>query len=96
MKKLPSIEMTTICPYCRTQMDSSVNLDDDTLPMDGDMSMCFDCGQFSYFDTELDGKLRLPNKVEKLLIDSDPRLREVHVAWLAAKGPTSRDLEEEP
>jgi hypothetical protein len=81
-----SEDMATICPFC-DQHHEAVTLAYGELPFadDGDVTLCFDCGQFCVFDRDAHGGLRKPTKKEQRCIARDDRLQKLLTAWKIVK-----------
>lgn len=72
-------KLDMMCPWCGRQMDrvSSVNLD--AVPEEGDITLCFGCGEWCVFDDGL--HLRKPSDEEFDIIGSDPDMMKARWAW---------------
>jgi hypothetical protein len=78
----PSTDWPTICPFCGQHHDAATSTERrDYVPEDGDVSMCFSCGEFCVFDSEAYGGMRKPTKKELRTFARDERLQELRTAW---------------
>ena len=73
------------CPFCRQRHDAVTTAirDGEPVPVEGDVSICFTCGEFSVFDAT--GGARKPTRAEQRVIDADPRVRQARAAWHKVK-----------
>ena len=80
---MKSTEITTVCPYCRDAhpLATSIKLDSDDSPSDGDFSICFECAGVSIFDGKADGLLRRPTTTEAQEIADDYDIQSALAAW---------------
>lgn len=89
------LELLTRCPFCGSQHDRvSAAAEGRTIPEDGDVTICFQCGKPAIFDsTVIDGGLRPPTPTEKRQLDRDKNVQKVLAAWglLAAMGYKRND-----
>jgi hypothetical protein len=75
-------DLDTICPFCGHHHDAVSAFHSDTdFPNDGNITMCFGCGQFCVFDSDADGRLRKPTKKEQRVIDHDEDAQTLRNAW---------------
>jgi hypothetical protein len=82
----PSADWPTICPFCRQHHDAATHAyRQDYLPADGDVSLCFGCGEFCVFDDKAFGGMRKPTKKEQRTFARDKRLQELRDAWETVK-----------
>ena len=82
----PSNDWPTICSFCRQLHEAVTNAQRlDCLPEDGDVSMCFRCGEFCVFDDSAFGGMRKPTKKEQRTFAHDKRLRELRTTWETVK-----------
>jgi hypothetical protein len=77
----PTTEFPSICPFCNQHHEAATAMGETPQPSDGAVSMCFQCGQFSVFDSDTFGGLRKPTKKEQRHFDRDEKLRELVTAW---------------
>jgi hypothetical protein len=77
--------MTTTCPHCGYQHEATSGVDAETLPGNGDITICFRCGVLSIFAVSKRGKLRKPTKGEQRSLDKDPRISKLIEAWRATR-----------
>jgi len=86
MPDWPSTDWPTICPYCGQHHDAATNVERrDYVPDDGDVSLCFGCGEFCVFDNTAYGGMRKPTKKEQRVFARDKRLQELRTAWKVVK-----------
>lgn len=74
----------TICPHCDFRHNRVAAADPrngDDQPADGDVTLCFRCGEFCIFDDDIKGGLRKMNAVEANEINNDPDFVSVQAAW---------------
>ena len=79
-------DMDTVCPFCDQHHEAATaarNLPE--YPEDGDATLCFNCGALCIFDSDSDGGLRKPTKVEQRSLDSDCNVQEIITAWKATR-----------
>lgn len=88
------------CPYCHQKLDRSTGVSphnpEDRLPKPGDVSVCIECGEVSYFDAAM-------NMVELSQQERDELMKDEHVAsaslsikaMRAANNPDMRKLFDE-
>lgn len=73
-------EMKTVCPHCGYRHDAAAAVDDDERgPEDGNLSLCFECGEWSVFE---DGNLRKPTDAEYLDFGTLPSIQKIRRAWV--------------
>jgi hypothetical protein len=79
-------ELRTICPHCDQHHDALTMVYGDVdYANDGDVTMCFRCGQLCVFDREETGGLRKPTKKEQRSFDRDQKLQRLQTVWKIAK-----------
>jgi hypothetical protein len=79
-------DMDTVCPFCDQHHEAATAARDrPDYPEDGDATLCFNCGAFCIFDSDSDGGLRKPTKVEQRSLDSDCNVQEIITAWKATR-----------
>ena len=66
---------------CDIHHEVATGLRDDRHPEDGDITLCFQCGQLSVFDCGAHGKLRNPTPTEERVMARDDRLTKVLAVW---------------
>jgi hypothetical protein len=67
------------CPHCKKVQEAYAAADGSNIsPVDGDMSICFDCGEWSIFQNK---QLRLPDEKERKHIDNDFQCRRIVDTW---------------
>ena len=71
------------CPYCGKANDEVAELlgQRDDPPENGDISLCFSCGQFAIFDDHDPNRVRLPSNLEGLQIAASKQCRAMAEAW---------------
>ena len=83
-----TVEIATICPFCREPMPLATGIRDDNgpAPKDGDFSICIDCGEVAIFELALPGKMRPPTDAEakELALDFDVQM--ARAAWRETQG----------
>ena len=78
-----SMEFDATCPYCFAIHNRVGTGDDDqAMPRDGDITICFVCGEFSVFE---DDKMCKPNSTQWVKIASSPDARKMRAAWEAMR-----------
>jgi len=83
---LNAIDSNTCCPFCGYKAEAaSCVTDNGKKPNDGDISMCFRCGEWAVFASFVDGGLRKPNSKEYDYIASDEKMAFIRKAWLDLK-----------
>lgn len=79
-------EAEVVCPFCGTANEAATNAEpSESSPLDGDVSLCFQCGKFSLFDRTARGGMRKPTKQQQRQIDADPRVQQLKSAWRQVK-----------
>ena len=81
---MTTTEMDTVCPFCLCQHECATG-PFGGVPDDGDVTICFMCGQFSMFDHTATGGLRKPTKKESREIERSQLAEQVHGAWKIVK-----------
>src|SRR6185295_16896188 len=84
-------EMPSECPYCFYENDACTNADikdGARVPIEGSLSMCIRCGQFSIYNEKLD--LQRLTDDDKAAIDAKTRafMDKLHLAWTMSAKPT--------
>lgn len=41
------------CPTCNAVINSSTAIGEDAVPVPGDLSICFECGEYLYFESDM-------------------------------------------
>jgi hypothetical protein len=83
--KMP-LHMVHICPHCGKIHEAvSPAKTAHAAPIDGDVSMCFACGEWSVFER---GALRLPNAKEQWFIATDQTCQRMSIVWKITKSTT--------
>jgi hypothetical protein len=78
----PSHDLRTICPFCNQHHEAVTHgRGRDEFPEDGDVTLCFGCGEFCVFDSDAYGGLRKPTKKEQRAIARDDEVQELLTAW---------------
>jgi hypothetical protein len=81
-----TIDFDTTCPFCGELHEAVSRARSNTdYPDDGDVTLCFGCGQICVFDSNSADGLRKPTKREQRDFDRDQRIREVRMAWRIVK-----------
>jgi hypothetical protein len=78
-----TVEKNTRCRWCGEQHELMTNpymAEGD--PENGDMTMCFSCGEFNVFSGKAASVLRKPNAKERRMLAADPRIKDMRQAWL--------------
>jgi hypothetical protein len=83
----------TACPFCGEAHPLAAHTpgNDDRAPENGDLSFCFDCGEWAVFDNRLKGGCRKPTHSEYAEIATDRKLGFVRFLWLETKKGGSDD-----
>lgn len=68
-------ELKTVCPHCKARNNTNT----DTLPREGDVGICFVCGEAMVFDGK--GGVRKPDAEDEEFIASDPKIRKMQMLW---------------
>jgi hypothetical protein len=72
----------TYCPFCSGRHDCVAGVGTNGRPSDGDITLCFTCGEWVFFDKHYKGGLRKPTWNEYQHIAFDPLLKQVRGGWL--------------
>ena len=83
---MTTIEMDTVCPFCDQHNECATGPFGGT-PDDGDVTMCFNCGQLSVFDHNAAHGLRKPTKKERRSFERDKLIEQVLAAWKTVRPP---------
>jgi hypothetical protein len=54
---------------------------EDQRPSDGDISLCWECGEINIVDLTTDAGLRKPTKNERRVLDADQRIMDLRSGW---------------
>jgi thymidine kinase len=75
--------LRTVCPHCGQAHDEVAELDgkEQAEPADGDLTLCFKCGQWAVFDARGEAGLRPPTDLEVLAIAGSRQCRAITEAW---------------
>lgn len=81
-----SYVLHTICPFCGTRHDRvcEAKPDSDAFPRNGDVTICFSCGEACVF-ADVDGGLRKPSKKEQREFARDETLIKARTVWREIK-----------
>jgi hypothetical protein len=84
---MTTLRLLTLCAYCGAQHSRITHADvsDMASPSDGDISLCFHCGEINVVDDGADGGLRKPNEDEKREIEADERVIHLRATWPKVK-----------
>jgi hypothetical protein len=73
----------THCPFCRAIIDAVSEVNNEPVtPDDGDISLCWNCGEWMVFTAAAPGGLRRPTHEEYEEITDEPRFGAIRRAWL--------------
>lgn len=75
------VEWHTICPFCRIKHEVASCIDV-KVPKDGDITLCFECGEWGVFADNAPGKLRKPTDAEYEYIAASPMTKTAREAWV--------------
>jgi hypothetical protein len=75
------VEWNSVCPFCRAPHEVASCVGADKLPKDGDLSLCFNCGEWGIFTDKVPGKLRKPTDDEYARIAASPTAKLARMAW---------------
>jgi hypothetical protein len=77
--------LTTVCPACGEAhpLARSIHPDSGDRPGNGDVSLCFDCGEVSIFDDRKPGGVRRPTRKEAKEIACNRDIQAALAAWHA-------------
>jgi hypothetical protein len=84
----PVHDLQAVCPFCgeRHNAVTAVQYNTDRFyPEDGDISLCFQCGRFSLYDSDKEGGLRRPTASEQHELDHNKHCRDMLTAWKTIK-----------
>ncbi len=68
------------CPHCGYQTDCVSSVGSGRKPGDGNLSLCFECGEWAVFGPDL--RLRAPTDKEFVVIGEDKACRTARAAWV--------------
>lgn len=77
---------TITCPWCGYKADAAAGVNHEDRPEPGDRALCFNCGEWSIFDDNMD--YRKPTLAEFVEIGLDEDCRIARMAWVGIKGST--------
>jgi len=90
-------QQPTTCPHCGVGQDLHTNTTGARPPEDGDVAICWRCGDVAVFAAGPFGVTRRkPTGPEDARIRRDPRLRRVLAAMALARGPATQTDTEGP
>jgi hypothetical protein len=71
------------CPWCKAVNTRATNAvpGETVQPVDGDVAMCFYCGEWSIYDMAARHRQRKPTEDEFIEIGEDPDCQKVRAAW---------------
>jgi hypothetical protein len=78
-------EIQSYCSYCGKLHDRTSAVAPkgkyrrEPMPEEGDITLCFDCGEWSVYDSQ--GQLRKPTEQERIHLRNDIIASQVHEAW---------------
>ena len=84
--------LTTLCAFCGNEHDRTTAVTEagtartEPYPVEGDVTLCIRCGEFSVFDSRVAGGLRRPTPDEREQLDHNPHVQTVVQAWRATVG----------
>jgi len=76
------------CWHCGKENDSAApanHTDEDAVPNNGDLLLCFRCGAFMVVDKDMPDNVHKPTPAENREIAIDKNLKKIYEAWLAHK-----------
>lgn len=83
-------DFISVCPWCKAKSDRATNATPGEVmtPEDGDVSLCFYCGEWAVYDTSLPAALaqRKPTEAEFIEIGEDPDCQKLRAAWAHLEG----------
>lgn len=79
---LEEVEWNSVCPFCRATHELASCVGTRALPKDGDLSLCFNCGEWGVFADKEPGKLRKPTDAEYEQIAASPTAKAARIAWV--------------
>jgi RNase P subunit RPR2 len=71
-----------LCPSCNTPLDMATSLESNEPPMDGDVTICLQCGHIMVFENN---RPRDPNHDELRIIAGAPKILRAQRARVAGK-----------
>lgn len=72
----------TKCPFCSYILDATSEVEgEDITPSEGDIALCWNCGEWMVFSEAAEGGLREPTDDEYVEIGTEPRFRAIRAAW---------------
>jgi hypothetical protein len=85
--KTTNLEMA--CPWCGRNLDRVSCIDGEDVPEEGDISLCFGCGEWCVFDNGM--HLRKPNDEEFEEIGTSPECMQSRWAWTEMRKQYEKD-----
>lgn len=76
------VEWNSICSFCGAAHEVASCVGARKLPKDGDLSLCFNCGEWGVFSDKAPGKLRKPTDAEYERIAASPMAKAARIAWV--------------
>lgn len=76
-----TFEQVTKCPHCGALHECVSNAQGERPPSPGDVTLCFDCGEWCVFDDKLE--LAKPDDGLMIEIGSNPECYMIRASWLA-------------
>jgi hypothetical protein len=77
-----STDITTRCWNCGSTSNRCAEvIDKEATPHDGDVSLCFDCGQLALIDFSLEDKVRKPTPKEMDELHNNEEVLAMVLAW---------------
>ncbi|MEJ6847493.1 hypothetical protein V3589_14895 [Sinorhizobium fredii] len=75
----------TICPFCAQRYDAASAIAGNADPVNGDVTLCMNCGEWSMFDASVPGGLRKPSDSEYEVIVANPITGKARKVWQQMK-----------
>lgn len=84
--------ITTQCWKCGTIHDCTSQVKKEgSLPKNGDVSLCFECGAFAIFDDSFEDRIRKPTPSENFNLERDQELLAIRALWAIMIEKRKRD-----
>lgn len=85
-RRLTEVELPGKCPHCGAETDRATLADatEAARPSEGDVTLCWECGEWSVFGEGLE--LAVPDDAMKLKIGFNPDCRRVRELWRSKRG----------
>lgn len=80
-----STDLTIVCPFCGAIHQVATNLTSNRGPENGDITMCIECGEWTFFSSIATGGLRKPTSDEYVDIAASTQLQAARRGWIAMK-----------